>query len=904
MKRSIRNIFYTLFCIFFIFAFSVNSVFSYWNIAHDIISSETTPTKTNEPVCYTKSDNKQYTSIEKALEKANSGETVYVIPGTKPTISRNCVIKENVTLCLPYDGTTYFNSEVHGTNNVFSDASESSINTNRVTQVIIKENVKITMKTGSNLNIGGIVAGPGQGLAGQTAGKYCEILMKNGSQIISNGGNINCFGYIKEDVNNTCFISVENATVVVPFVIHDFKGGSATLGIENRTTDKFCPFEIFDFPNIQSKIRIYSSSFLKSYCQIYISSTKTYFPTNEPDRYLTVIGNTTSNTIFILKNGYIDMKHTPDESGISKTFSATDKTTDIFEIYGSCSIGSISISISVLTKTVTVYTANFFLPLCYRYKIYLKDNSALNVDKNIKFMNGSEVTVDAGSKITLNNSKIIFYESDYMKKENDVYTYNKESINKYPTIASPAQLINNGTIEVDNSSAIGGFIQTNKNTGSIIYNSKITRVESPESNGVHPSSTAAIGGTETGVVHYPLSCHILFNSSDNDVTIDVNNSPYKSEGSYWIKDTNSILANIDKPSGSSGANAASSYQLQGSLVSSDPSVTAKEYRWNITENIDYGYFGTNETTKSYVGQSVTLNTKANSNTDGDIIVRIELVITASNGETYTTAGAYTCTKKESSGGGGSTCLLPDTKVTLYDGSIKLAKDLTPNDELLSYNHFTGNFEKQKLIANVFYDEKLYDVITLRFSNGNIMKVATGHGLFNATNGRYEIYYGNEFIDHIGEEFIAVNSNGQNHSLEKTTLISVDVTKERVVKLTPVTEYNINCIADGMLNIPDDIEGFFDAFEYQDLSNNLKINQDSFINYVNQYGVYEYEDVQNVIPEYLFNVLNFKYFKVFIGMGVLSYDKVNYWIDMYAKQMCDYHNIPWDWDNREQLSPSN
>lgn len=252
----------------------------------------------------------------------------------------------------------------------------------------------------------------------------------------------------------------------------------------------------------------------------------------------------------------------------------------------------------------------------------------------------------------------------------------------------------------------------------------------------------------------------------------------------------------------------------------------------------------------------------------------------------------------------TSCLLQDSKVTLYDGSIKLAKDLTPNDELLTYNHFTGKFEKQRLIANVAFEEELHTIIKLKFSNGNVMKVATGHGLFNVTNNKYEIYYGDEFKEHIGEEFVAINSNGNNHNLEKTTLVSVNVTKERVVKLTPVTEYNINCIADGMLNIPDDIEGFFDAFEYGGLNDNLRINQEAFSKYVDLYGVYDYEDVRNVIPEYLFNVLNFKYFKVFIGMGVLSYEKVNYWIDSYAKQMCDYHNITWDWENRERLSPLN
>lgn len=253
---------------------------------------------------------------------------------------------------------------------------------------------------------------------------------------------------------------------------------------------------------------------------------------------------------------------------------------------------------------------------------------------------------------------------------------------------------------------------------------------------------------------------------------------------------------------------------------------------------------------------------------------------------------------------GPMCLLPNSLITLSNGLTKYAKNLCKDDKILTYDHFTGQFEEQKLIANVILEENYYDIISLSFDNGKQLNVATGHGLFNVTTGKYEIYYGQEFKNHIGEEFISVDYNGSNFKLNTTKLISVEISYEKIAKVSPVSEYNINCIADGMLTIPDDIEGLFDAFKFSDLNNGLKINLDDFHDNVSKYGTYNYEDVEKVIPKYLFDVLNFKYFKTFIGMGVLTYDKVNYWISQYAKQMCDYNGIEWDWDNREYLSENN
>lgn len=250
------------------------------------------------------------------------------------------------------------------------------------------------------------------------------------------------------------------------------------------------------------------------------------------------------------------------------------------------------------------------------------------------------------------------------------------------------------------------------------------------------------------------------------------------------------------------------------------------------------------------------------------------------------------------------CLTANTKILMSDGSIKPAKELKKDDKIFAYNHFSGTFEPQRLLANIIVDEKEQKVISLTFSENQKMTVLSGHGLFNLNRNTYEIYYGEQFFEHIGEEFVSVDFTDKKPSLRKTKLLNVEIKIEKIMKFSPVTEYNINCIADGMLNIPDDVEGLFEAFHFTDLNHGLLINQESFYFNVLKYGIYEYNDVSKVIPKYLFDKLNFKYFKTFIGMGVLTYEKVNHWIETYAKEMMNYNELNWNREDKEPLSDKN
>ena len=65
--------------------------------------------KTNEPIAYNGTTKKEYTTLDRAIKDANEANenvTVFVIPGSRFTLTDDCTINKNVTLCLPFEGDT------------------------------------------------------------------------------------------------------------------------------------------------------------------------------------------------------------------------------------------------------------------------------------------------------------------------------------------------------------------------------------------------------------------------------------------------------------------------------------------------------------------------------------------------------------------------------------------------------------------------------------------------------------------------------------------------------------------------------------------------------------------------------------------------------------------------------
>lgn len=288
---------------------------SYWNVNHANKKDFPLTSVSKEEVAYfyfkdtTGTEKKRsFTSIEGALAAAGkdtSANTVFVVPGTNPTIHQDCAIASGDTLCIPYEGETYDGrqkeSQKSGTwktratfekgvpvsgdfipdssgylTTPFADSKKEFVSYFKKNEVTISANQTLTVSSGAFLNIGGILGWADRIVTGQTSGKYCQITRKANSKII-NKGTIDCRGYIKEAEKNSNSEIVmpkgNNGTRKLPCVFYDYQGGKYTASVYGGET-KIFPLTQYDFPNVQSKRTFNYGSKLIGYVDLFTGEVK------------------------------------------------------------------------------------------------------------------------------------------------------------------------------------------------------------------------------------------------------------------------------------------------------------------------------------------------------------------------------------------------------------------------------------------------------------------------------------------------------------------------------------------------------------------------------------------------------------------------------------------------------
>lgn len=496
-------------------------------------------------VCYLNEDKEgnRYTSIEAALAIANKNGsgTVYVYPKKENSalepiyIKRDCVIKSGVTLTLPYSGTKYDSEKSdsdlnsHSAELIMADGSTSNVQKYRVTQVIMNEGVTLTVESGAHLNVGGFLWARYVQLAGQTAGNYAEISLCKKASIVCNGGEINVFGYIKEydELNNSSHIDLKSGTLLCPLVIYDYQGGAATAGVLNiGKSNKLTPFSRFDLCNVQTKMVVNSTAFLKVKTALYVGGFKGigagFYPTGSEDRTVTMIGNSTNKTILQLTSGTIEMKYTPAVKGVTSI--DYDSTKTLFSIKGTVTLGGFSLDVS----EKKLNTEECFFPISWRLGFELEKGSKVTFNKKIKFMTGSTLRIKNGASLTISNN-CIFYQS---------FEDNKEGMNHlYPSNLPAAKLICNGNLTVTSTGIFGGLVSTEENTGVVSYQNHDFSSSSPETKGKAPSAILAISFGKFDTRNITANAQYVSNSS-NAVTnfSSTGMGTYKSQGNYFVKE--------------------------------------------------------------------------------------------------------------------------------------------------------------------------------------------------------------------------------------------------------------------------------------------------------------------------------------------------------------------------------
>lgn len=471
---------------------------------------------TIKPVCYinTNEAKNQYYSIETALNKSKSGDTVYVIPKTNPTIKYNCTIPSDVTLTIggltkiennvrkylfldskgnyTYTDTGAYAYKDRGVENESSDSSNENLPENRgphiktegfgdskpeyYCQNSVTLEAKLTISKGAALNIAGRIGSEGWGLSGATTGDYCEIVFSSNQASINNSGTIDCCGYIKPKDKNVTLASVtslDGSKVYMPFVIRDFSGGTYSVSCNPKKGDKVMPFNEWLVCNIQVRQIFRHGSILQGYYDAYNSQYISKVITIKKGHkvgLVNMIGVNNSIVNVLSTDARITIDTSSDDC--SKTIIGTNgiinkKMKIRFE--GKCEIAKMIIpnpmpalsSLSFLTNVeiADVDSSKFFFSLNHYYDFEIR--GTVNVTTSQKVLPGCNVKVTNTGVLNI-NAPAIFVENLDEAANGATKAY------KYPTIynqdVKPDEvrnaLINDGTVNVSSNGKLAGKIHS------------------------------------------------------------------------------------------------------------------------------------------------------------------------------------------------------------------------------------------------------------------------------------------------------------------------------------------------------------------------------------------------------------------------------------------------------------
>ena len=237
----------------------------------------------------------------------------------------------------------------------------------------------------------------------------------------------------------------------------------------------------------------------------------------------------------------------------------------------------------------------------------------------------------------------------------------------------------------------------------------------------------------------------------------------------------------------------------------------------------------------------------------------------------------TLTDLLTSSGGSSSCITPDTLITLADGTKVRVDSLTGSEELLVWNMETGKFDKAPIMFVDNDPEANYNVIKLTFSDGTTVNAIYEHGFWDYDLNRY-VYLDENAADYIGHTFAKQNGD----KLEKVTLVDVTIENELTTAWSPVTVGHLCYFVNDMLSMPGGVGGLFNIFEVN--PETMTYDYEQIEKDIETYGLFTYEELNAICPltEDMFYAAGGAYLKISIGKGNMTLEELIAMINRYSK----------------------
>lgn len=433
-----------------------------------VINNEDTKTK---PIAYIVGNEKiKFTTIEKALDYANDGDIVCVIPPTSGTatyrITRDCVVKEGVTLVLPTSEESFTSVKNQSTLNEYikgmievpdgPGTTSKATEKNLKTVVTVDKNIKI--ENNGNIVVSGILTGGNNnaGSIGQTAGDYSKIVLSSGAQIIqaeSDSANLYCFGFIDEESNNNgSGITLEKGNAYIPFVVIDYRGFgySYALSQNGGISNYGCsPFNRYEFPNVSSLLTVSSTGQVKAIVNILVTFSSAGVTDSVSHETLNMVGKASDSFICLLENSILKYKYNKETSNAD------------IEIIDGCKVGNLAFKATVGGFSADMNTSSGYFPVSYNFSIKLSSSNESNRAafdssmQKLKFLPGSSVDIGANCDLTLAETAVYSAFVDGIVGNGKEYSHGANSM-AYPI--KPGAVFKIDSSSSINAKAFGGTI--------------------------------------------------------------------------------------------------------------------------------------------------------------------------------------------------------------------------------------------------------------------------------------------------------------------------------------------------------------------------------------------------------------------------------------------------------------
>lgn len=313
----------------------------------------------------------KFTDLNEANEYAVTNSLSKIVLVSDGTLnSGSYAISSGVTLLIPFDSAyTCYTTTPANTGNVWTAPS------------VYKT---LTMAEGASITVEGAISvsakhyAYGQKGAGAPCGKYGYIYMNSGSSItVNSGGGLYVYGYVSGDGTVT---AKSGATVYENMQICDFRGGSATSGMNNNA-QKIFPLNQYFIQNIEAKLILESGADEYIFTSIYAASTATSTAVH-------FIGN--KGAMFsVEEGGYFTKQYLPDKDRLE------------ISVSGNAKINNLTLTV----MGITVSSSTYVLPItnCMTLNVL---SGTTQITQNVALLAGVQVNIADGATVQVNEGAL------------------------------------------------------------------------------------------------------------------------------------------------------------------------------------------------------------------------------------------------------------------------------------------------------------------------------------------------------------------------------------------------------------------------------------------------------------------------------------------------------------------